>query len=739
MQNTNVQNNFDSIIKERSGKSAKPYSLSKTYPAYIVLIVMLGLSFFIYNNVKSQIESDLNEQFDKSVNSIMGRLNNQFQNKYSIVKSTSGIYKIVDFVVRDYFDLYGTVPAKTYPSILSIAYIDKVKDENLSDYISYTSTQGYFDYSFKAKDKKNLYYAIHHILPYPFNGHRLGIDMSEQPEFFSNAMKAVTQNKIVATESFISRSNDTLSFFMIAPIYAFEKPISTIDERIQNMVGFLAMELNSKVYFEEALTGKTNETEASTFPSDSLVYFKVVDKNSRNEDYVVYKSDNFSKIEANFNPLKKAELDYTIADRNLKIEFATIPNFGGNISESLPIATLSISLILSFLFFGFVLSVTTSRARAIAIADKMTESQRRIVESSQDVIGVVDADGLWLSANNATSSIFNVKPDVILKTSIFDLIIEDFGLREFFEKAKGSSNNIDDRISVKIKFQNSFKWVNWNLSFVAIDNLIYVTGRDITLEKIAEEEALLKTKQIKLAEMYALEASESKTYFMKKLSHQLRNSLTGILGYLQLISNKLYDTEEELDQYVTMAEQSSEEIFNFVSDIVDATLQTGAENNLHLGLVNVGKSFVDSFNNFKKVNSHGDSSIDISEASLNSKAVADVASLRTIYNECLLALSSNIKNMNFTVEIQENPYEGATEIQILTSPNLHIKDLIQIFKDHPSDIINYLQQDKYDFLFKLSNIASIVRRLNGSFGIDYLGDNDGSLINILLPRNKQID
>ena len=739
MQNTNVQNNFDSIIKERSGKSAKPYSLSKTYPAYIVLIVMLGLSFFIYNNVKSQIESDLNEQFDKSVNSIMGRLNNQFQNKYSIVKSTSGIYKIVDFVVRDYFDLYGTVPAKTYPSILSIAYIDKVKDENLSDYISYTSTQGYFDYSFKAKDKKNLYYAIHHILPYPFNGHRLGIDMSEQPEFFSSAMKAVTENKIVATESYISRSNDTLCFFMIAPVYAYEKPISTIDERIQNMVGFLAMELNSKVYFEEALTGKTNETEASTFPSDSLVYFKVVDKNSRNEDYVVYKSDNFSKIEANFNPLKKAELDYTVADRNLKIEFATIPNFGGNISESLPIATLSISLILSFLFFGFVLSVTTSRARAVAIADKMTESQRRIVESSQDVIGVVDTDGLWLSANNATNSIFNIGPEAILKTSVFNMVIEDFGLQEFFEKAKKSNKNIDDRISVKIKFQNSFKWVNWNLSYVAIDNLIYVTGRDITLEKIAEEEALLKTKQIKLAEMYALEASESKTYFMKKLSHQLRNSLTGILGYLQLISNKLYDTEEELDQYVTMAEQSSEEIFNFVSDIVDATLQTGAENNLHLGLVNVGKSFVDSFNNFKKVNSHGDPSIDISEASLNSKAVADVASLRTIYNECLLALSSNVKNMNFTVEIQENPYEGATEIQIMTSPNLHVKDLIQIFKDHPSDIINYLQQDKYDFLFKLSNIASIVRRLNGSFGIDYLGDNDGSLISILLPRNKQID
>jgi len=739
MQNTKVQNNFDSIIKERTGKSSKPFSLSKTYPAYIVLIVMLALSFFIYNTVNKQIENDLNEQFDKSVNSIKGRLDNQFQNKYAILKSMSGLYQLVDQVIRDYFDLYGTVPAQTYPSILSIAYIEKVNDSNLDDYTYFISTQGYYDYSFKAKEKKELYYAIHHILPYPFNGHRLGIDMSSQPEFFGTAMKSITENKIVATESYISRTKDTSSFYFVAPIYAFGSSISAVDGRVQNMRGFLAMEFNTRIYFEEALTGKTNDSEETTFPSDSLVYFKVIDKNSKNEDYVLYQSGNFAKIDSDFKPLKKSEIEYTVADRNLKIEFASVPNFGGNISETLPIATLSISLILSFLFFAFVLSVTTSRARAVAIADKMTESQRRIVESSQDVIGVIDTDGLWLNANNATNSIFNIGPDLILKTSVFDHIIEDYGLRDFFAKAKSSDKNMDNRISVKIKFKDSFKWVNWNVSYVAIDNLIYVTGRDITLEKIAEEDALLKTKQIKLAEMYALEASESKTYFMKILSHQLRNSLTGILGYLQLISNKLYDSEEELDQYVNMAEQSSEEIFTFVSDIVDATIQTGANNNLHLGLVNVGKTFVDSFNNFKSINGYAGSVLDISDSSLNSKAVADISSLKVVYTDCLIALSSNNTKMSFTVEIQENPFEGATEIQILTSTNADIKDLIYLYKNHSTDIISYLNQDKYDFLFKLSNIASLIRRLNGSFGIDYLGDNDGNLITIQLPRNKQID
>lgn len=738
MANSKAYDNFESLIKERSSKSAKPFSLSKTYPAYIVLIAMLVLSLFIYKNVKNQIENDINEKFDKSVNSIMSRLDNQYQNKYAIVKSMSGLYQMIDQVVRDYFDLYGTVPAKTYPSILSIEYIEKVKDIDLSTYTYFISSQGYSDYSFKSKVKKDVYYAIHHILPYPFNGDRLGIDMSAQPQFFAPAVKSVKDNKIVATESYVSRSNDTNSFFLIAPIFKKDAPQNTIEERNNNLKGFLALELNTKVYYEEALTGKTNDSEQSTFPSDSLVYFKIIDKNIDNNEYTVFQSANYSKIPSKFVPAKAKAVDYQIADKNLKIEFATVPNFGGNISETLPIATLSISLVLSLLFFAFVLSVTTSRARAVAIADKMTESQRRIVESSQDVIGVLDTQGQWLNANNASNAIFDICPENILKTSIFDRILVDNGLNDFFSNITNATKNINERITLKTKFKDTFKWVNLNITFDHNDKLIYVTGRDITLEKIAEEEAQLKAKQIKLAEMYALEASESKTYFMKKLSHQLRNSLTGIIGYLQLISNKIYDTEEELDQYVGMAEQSSEEIFNFVSDIVDATIQTGGESKFYLELVEVGKTLVNTFEKLKTNKGWNNNKIEISNESINTKAIADIGSLKIAFENCLTALAGD-NNSIFTVEIQENPYEGATEIQILSSANEELIELINIYKQNFNNIANYLKYDKNDFLFKISNAASIIRRINGSFSIETLSLKDGNLITIQLPRNKQVD
>ena len=82
----------------------------------------------------------------------------------------------------------------------------------------------------------------------------------------------------------------------------------------------------------------------------------------------------------------------------------------------------------------------------------------------------------------------------------------------------------------------------------------------------------MKSKQIQLAEQFTKEASEYKSYFMTKLSHQLRNSLTGIIGNLQLISQKIYESEEEHDLFIQLAEQSSEELFTFISDIIDVAL-----------------------------------------------------------------------------------------------------------------------------------------------------------------------
>jgi len=377
----NIKNDFENIIKQKSSKSGNIFSIKKTYSAYIILIVLLIISFVIYKITTKQIENDLNNQFDKAVSSIMNRFEVQYENKYNIVKSTSGLYQLVIEVVRDYFDLYSAVPVNTYPSILSINYIEKVYDKDLSIYKYFISTQGYYDYSVKLPTKKEIYYPIHHIMPYEINKHRHGFDISTQELFFKPAWKSVIENQIVATECYVSRSNDTLSFFLIAPIFIKDSKIKTIEDRKNNLKGFLALELDAKKFFDEALIG-FQEGKDLRQPTDSLVYFEIIDNTTYEGEKIVYKSLNYDNVPKDFTPYKSSVIDFPVADRKFTIKFYSIPNFATDLQKTLPIGVLAISLILSLVFFAFVISVTTSRARAVALADKMTESQAGLKNNS---------------------------------------------------------------------------------------------------------------------------------------------------------------------------------------------------------------------------------------------------------------------------------------------------------------------------------------------------------------------
>jgi len=196
----------------------------------------------------------------------------------------------------------------------------------------------------------------------------------------------------------------------------------------------------------------------------------------------------------------------------------------------------------------------------------MTRSQRRIVESSNDIIAVMDLDGYWKSMNPASLKILNYQPDELINRKIDQLFLHSDQTDEFYNLINEPSENLNKKIDLEMLSKDGdVKWISMSLSVSRIEGLIYCTGRDVTLEKIAEEQDKIRNKQIMLAEQLSREANEFKSSFFAKFSLQLRNSLTGILGYIELISLKAYENEEEHDSYIAEATKSSHEILNFIS------------------------------------------------------------------------------------------------------------------------------------------------------------------------------
>ncbi len=724
---------FDIVVKQ-AGQKRKSilFDFRRTYVAYIILIILVAASFAIRDFVKQNVESTRRQEFDKAVSSIATRIENYLDRQKQVLQSIHGLYYQNVEVVRDYFELYGTVPAKTYSSILSLSYVPYVDGNNIANFVFSARSQGYYDYELNPPGNRKFYYPVLHCVDYNKNIHRIGFDYSTIPEISSSIELARDDNQLIATKVFPIRQ-DTMGFCLILPIYQQDADVSTLDSRRSKYYASLVMEIDVKNFFKTALKGEKDDF----FPTDTSVIFKYyqIDDNKQEE---IFASDNAKLLKTGFKPILTDEVKLNVGNKQFVGHFYTIPNYGGKLQEYLPELSFAASFLLSFFLFGFIISVLTSRARAEDIAERITRSQRRILEATKDVIGVIDFQGKWKTINPAVQGMFGYSITEFLALNFADLFMQE----KDFNQLINIINNSQDEHTEKADFQmknrsGELVWVSWNLTTSKSDGFVYAIGRDVTLEKLAEQEAEIKRKQIEIAEQYALEASHAKSFFMIKLSHQLRNSLTGIIGYLQLLSNKFYETEDEMMSYLQYAEQSSEEIFTFVSDIVDAALDQGESSLDRFVTTKIEPALYNALEVYKKQDRKEKIFLNIDTSETTSTAVVSPSllekSLVLIYD----ALTTDMDNVSFDVVVQENTYDGAVELQILGPGNRDIAELIKIYRDNQNNIINVIGLDKQDVILNFAKASSIIRRMNGAMSVETFGGEEGNLVMLTLPMVKR--
>jgi PAS domain S-box-containing protein len=721
---------YEEILKQASKQKSFEFGFAKAYPAYIILVVTILLSLGGWFLVDQRVRTDRNVAFDKAVSSVMNRLELKYRNDYQVLQSMRSLYDNYVQVVRDVFELYGTIPTRTYPSIMTIMYAPVVKPEALEEYIYYVRSQGYYEYQIMPEGVRNIYYPVEYVVPLEKNLHRSGFDLGTVDQIKVAIEKAKENNLLTSTPVFSIRPPDTLGFFLISPIYHRDASLSSPENLASSFEGVLVLEIDSRTFFETAL--------GSGVATDTSIVFQCLEK-SGNKETLVFESDNADLLDTKYKPYISTTRYFQIADRKVPVEFHSIPNFGGTFQQLLPILTFIIGLLISFGFSAFILSIISSRTRAVDLAERMTRSQRRILESSNDIIAVMDLNGIWRSMNPASLTVFGSTPAELIGKKAEMLLADPHEKEKFNAIIFTDQEELTDRIDTQVLSKDEvLKWVSWSLTVSKVDGYIYCIGRDITLEKIAEEEAILRGKQNKLAEQLAREVSEYKTYFMLKLSHQLRNLLTGMMGYLQLLSQKVWENEEEHDNFVELAVQSSEELYTFVSDIDDVAGGEKGTDKMELSYIQIARFL----NQVKEnINTNTEEVRSIKFELIEGKdagAVADVKFLLKSFVDISNCLTDGLEDATIKIHATENPFEAATEIQILGPVNNWADEMIDIYNKNLSTLMTSLKHDKKDIILKLSLAASTIRMMNGNMKVDSLGE-DGSAVMITLPLHKPQD
>ncbi|MEM9002422.1 MAG: response regulator [Cyanobacteria bacterium P01_F01_bin.86] len=236
--------------------------------------------------------------------------------------------------------------------------------------------------------------------------------------------------------------------------------------------------------------------------------------------------------------------------------------------------------ILSLIFMSFV-GVTTARfikerQRMLTAIREQEKQYRRIIETSEEGIWLLDPQGNTLFANHKMAELLGLEEAEI--KNLWEFMPSDIDVEEtrtyLAELRRGMRSPRDLRLAQP---NGQVLWLLTNGTAI-FDDIGQHTGTlcmltDVTARKQSEE-------ALKIAKQKAELANQAKSDFLANMSHELRTPLNGILGYAQILSRSksLADREK---RSVNIIYQCGSHLLTLINDILDLAKIEARKMELH--------------------------------------------------------------------------------------------------------------------------------------------------------------
>jgi len=181
-----------------------------------------------------------------------------------------------------------------------------------------------------------------------------------------------------------------------------------------------------------------------------------------------------------------------------------------------------------------------------------TRERERIWRVSEDLLGVSNFDGYFLSVNPAWTAVLGWSEDEIRAMHVTELRHADDAPHSEAGRARLADGVPTVRMENRFRHKvGSWRWISWTMT--AQDGLIYVIGRHVTAEKEAAE--ALRRAEDQLRQAQKMEAIGQLT---GGIAHDFNNLLTGILGSLEMLQARVRQGRlGEIGRYVEAATSSA--------------------------------------------------------------------------------------------------------------------------------------------------------------------------------------
>ncbi|MCM8812141.1 MAG: CHASE domain-containing protein [Candidatus Omnitrophica bacterium] len=388
--------------------------------AFPILLLCLFLTVLFWRYTAYNTAREARRKFQDAVDASHQLIKSRLDLCLNALYGYQGLFAASQTVTRQEFAAYskGIDLRQNYPGLSSVSFVERVPADRKAEFLQRVRTdtsvnpEGFGQFSIYPVGSREEYWVVNYIEPFQGHEEAHGFDFSTEPVRRAALEKAWQTGKPTATGriSLLTGTGNRAGFLVFLPVFPPESPDLPLEERRQQLKGFIVGEFHVLELFREL----------SSRPHFApRVDFEIFDGQGLTDQHLLYDHRKGQRTWVpDYRPRFSQQRTLAVADQQWRLSFAAMPGFGlTEAKEGLPILVLCAGIVFSFLLFGIVYSLSSSRIRSMSLAERMTrefkeseERYRLMAENSTDMISRHTPTGIYLYASPASKNLTAYEP-----------------------------------------------------------------------------------------------------------------------------------------------------------------------------------------------------------------------------------------------------------------------------------------------------------------------------------------
>lgn len=357
-------------------------------PSFVLILTWLvvGLLYYGFHTHDRQEEQD---KFESLVDSVSPMIDAKIKLYFSALQNGASLFAASENVTGEEWknfigqgNYFGTLPALKW---MGVVY--PVKDKELNSFIK-KQKQSKPTYSYRQiefitpEDAQKAAHSKEHFMvtymePLLFHNDRLGFDLATEKNrrYAAELARDINRPQISSPVKLDTGSGSKPTYIAFFPFFSKDKSLNTLEDKRKHHIGWIYGPIDIETFFN------------TIFNNGSIkqLSFKIY-SSSNNE--VIYSSEGFDAIPGSF-----ISREFLISDQSFKILAKRSSLYLKNV-DLVSSLTGALAAILSILLGTFIISLQSSRSRALSVAVKTTEE----LKASEELLKFAlegSGDAVW--------------------------------------------------------------------------------------------------------------------------------------------------------------------------------------------------------------------------------------------------------------------------------------------------------------------------------------------------------